>query len=134
MKEIANKIRIVSFFAAFLLFSLNGFGQDPENVIVTPEVSQSAEEIKADKEQCFAYADTTLDATEHKTIKNTAAGAAAGAVVGKILGKPGVGVIVGGGAGAYRGHKKSGQDQREFNETYASCLRDKGYSVEIQDD
>lgn len=129
--------RLFTLMTALFFFSFtSGLAQDdkdPEKVKVTLSDYQSAEEFNEDKQACAASADEQVDATGHKTIKNTGAGVAGGAVIGKILGKPGLGAIAGGAAGAYRGKKKSGKDKTEFNNVYASCLREKGYQVEVEE-
>lgn len=122
----------------FMFLSFTGFGQevidkDNDKVKVVLDRGQTEAELNQDREQCMISTDEQLDQTGHKTLKNTGAGAAAGAVVGKIIGKPGLGTVIGGAGGAYRGHKKSGQDQAEFNQVYASCLRDKGYEVHVEE-
>jgi hypothetical protein len=125
-------LRLIGFLLVFNLLSFTGFGQeDPKNVKTYPRYNQTAQEIERDKNNCYTYADEQLDNSKHKTIKNTGAGAGAGAVVGKIFGKPGAGAVVGAAGGAYRGRKKSNKDKDEFNQVYASCLREKGYSVEV---
>jgi len=133
-----NKVlRLFAMMAALFFFSFtSGYTQDkdPEKVKVTLGDHQSAEEFNEDKQACAASADEQVDATGHKTLKNTGAGVAGGAVLGKILGKPGLGAIAGGAAGAYRGHKKSDKDKAEFNNIYASCLREKGYNVEVEEE
>lgn len=127
-------LKLIGFLIAFNLLSFNGFGQgDPKNVTTYPRYNQSAQEIERDKNNCYAHADEQLDNSKHKTIKNTGAGAGIGAVAGKIFGKPGAGAVIGGAGGAYRGRKKSNKDKDEFNQVYASCLREKGYSVEVKE-
>jgi len=117
----------------FMLFGLVGFSQDIDKVYVQPQANQSATELQDEKNECLASADQQFDHSKHKTLKNTGAGAGAGAIVGKIFGSGGAGAVVGGAAGAFRGRKMSNKDEREFNNTYASCLRDKGYSVTVED-
>lgn len=118
---------------SFLFLSVAGYSQDP-NVKISPRYNQSASELQQDKNQCYSYAESQFDHTKHKTLKNTGAGAGIGAVAGKIFGKPGIGAAAGGAAGAYRGHKKNKQDEKEFDNVYASCLREKGYAVSVEED
>jgi hypothetical protein len=126
-------IRVIGFLIAFF-FSFGGFSQDdPKNVRTSPRYNQTAEEMSRDKQNCYAHADEQLDNSKHKTLKNTGAGVGIGAIGGKIIGKPGLGAVIGGAGGAYRGRKKSNNDKDEFNQVYASCLREKGYSVEVQE-
>ncbi len=119
-----------------LTFSVfSGFSQDKntDKVEITSSGYRSENQISKDKDNCYSDTESQFDRTKHKTLKNTGAGAAAGGIVGGILGRGGLGAAAGGAAGAYRGHKKSKNDKNEFNELYASCLRDKGYSVEVKD-
>lgn len=119
-----------------LMFSVfSGFAQDKntDKVEITSSEYRPENQINKDKDECYSDTESQFDRTKHKTLKNTGAGAAAGGIVGGILGHGGVGAAAGGAAGAYRGHKKSQNDKNEFNELYASCLRDKGYSVEVND-
>ena len=125
-------LKIYSFIIAFL-FAFTMMGQDVDEVKITPDHHQSEKTVNEDKEVCYAEADEQWQHTKHKTLKNTGVGTGVGAVIGKIFGKPGAGAVVGGAAGAYRGHKESKKDQQEFNNLYASCLRDKGYSVEVEE-
>lgn len=125
--------KIFGFLIALIFMAFQGFAQDVDNVKVTPKKNQSKEVTQADMKTCFDQTEQELDQTGHKTLKNTGAGAGAGIVIGKIIGKPGLGGVAGGAAGAYRGHKKSKEDKREFANAYASCLREEGYDVEIQE-
>jgi len=119
---------VILFFSAF-----SGFAQDKntDKVKITSSGNKTENQINKDKDNCYADTESQFDHTKHKTLKNTGAGAAAGGIAGGIFGHGGVGAAAGGAAGAYRGHKKSKKDKKEFNELYASCLRDKGYSVEV---
>lgn len=128
MKKFIYFFVIIVFF-----FSSLGFAQDVDGVVVSPQDNKTVERINEDKAQCYNHADAQIEDKNHRTLKSTGIGVAIGAVVGKILGKPGAGAAVGGAAGAAKGHRKSNKEERAFNEIYASCLSDKGYSVEIKD-
>jgi hypothetical protein len=130
MKTIARSYFL---FLAFLLFAVAGYSQDVDKVRVSPRYNQSESEMQRDQNQCYSNAEANFDHSKHKTLKNTGAGAAGGGIVGGIFGKGGAGAAIGGAAGAYRGHKRSKEDKNEFNTAYASCLRDKGYSVTVDD-
>jgi uncharacterized membrane protein YebE (DUF533 family) len=126
--------KLYSLIVAFLFFGFHAFSQEVDNVKVSPKHHQSEETTKSDMKLCFAETDKKLDQTKHKTLKNTGVGVGAGVIIGKVIGKTGVGAVAGGAAGAYRGHKKSKQDKMEFQNAYASCLKEKGYEVEIEEE
>ena len=124
------KIKISLFsFLLFLVFA--GYGQD-EELRVYPKNNQSVQEQQQDEKQCADYADQETRNGNHTTLKNSGIGAGIGLIGGKLLGKPLAGAAIGGAAGAYRGHKKSGQERDAFDHTYASCLHEKGYNLDIQ--
>jgi hypothetical protein len=124
------KIKISLFsFLLFLVFA--GYGQD-EELRVYPKNNQSVEEQRQDEKQCADYADQETKDGNHTTLKNSGIGAGIGLIGGKLLGKPLAGAAIGGAAGAYRGHKKTKKDRDAFDQTYATCLAEKGYSMDIQ--
>lgn len=124
---------IYFFIIIVFLFSALGFSQEVDGVVVRPQENQTVEQINEDKAQCYNHADAQIEDKNHRTLKSTGIGVAIGAVVGKIIGKPGAGAAVGGAAGAAKGHRKSNKEEKAFNEIYASCLTEKGYSVEVKD-
>jgi hypothetical protein len=132
LKKGGTMLKLPSIFFSFLLFmTLKGYSQDQE-LKVYPRNNQTVEEQKQDEDQCASYADDQTKGGNHTTLKNSGIGAGIGIIGGKILGKPLAGAAIGGAAGAYRGHKKSKKERDAFDQTYASCLEDKGYGLDIQ--
>jgi hypothetical protein len=126
---------ILSWLTVFLfLFSANLYAQDESGVSVSPRHNQSIEQMNNDKSQCALNADQQFDKSNHRTLKRTGIGAGIGAAVGTIFGIPGIGAASGGAAGGISGHRKNNKEEKAYNETYAACLRDKGYDVEVYDD
>jgi uncharacterized protein YcfJ len=126
-------VLVILFFSAF-----SGLAQDKKNktddkVHITSSGNKTAAQINRDKEHCYSDTKAQFDHSKHKTLKNTGAGAAGGGVVGGVFGHGKAGAAAGAAAGAYRGHKKSKENRNEFNELYAFCLREKGYSVEVKE-
>jgi outer membrane lipoprotein SlyB len=119
------------FFTFLLLLAFKGYSQDNE-LKVYPKNNQTVEQQQQDENQCAAYADDQTKGGKHTMLKNSGIGAGIGAIGGKILGKPLAGAAIGGAAGAYRGNKKSKKERDTFDQTYASCLQDKGYNLDIQ--
>ena len=125
-------VKSLSLLTVFLwLFSFSGFSQDVEGVNANPRYHKSISQQNADKNQCYNQADAQFKDKNNRTLKRTGIGAGIGVVAGKILGKPGTGAVIGGGAGAYTGYRKNNKEEKVFNESYASCLRDRGYDAEI---
>lgn len=123
--------RIFGFFSMILLLSFNAFSQDEPSVTVYPQHGQTVSQENADKNDCYNVASGNVKQKKHRTLKNGAIGAGIGAVGGKIIGKPGAGAVIGAGAGAYKGHRGNKKEDQKFNESYAACLRDRGYEADV---
>ena len=127
-------LKLTGFLIAIFLFAFQSVAQDYPEVTVVSKDHNSEAQVQEDMKHCYTHAEEQWNHTRHKTLKNTGAGAGVGAVIGKIFGKPGAGAVVGGAAGAYRGHKESKADQKEFNDLYSNCLREKGYEVTAKEE
>lgn len=87
-----------------------------------------------DEEACRSYAERASGSTVGEVGKGAvvggAVGAAAGAAAGAIAGDAGKGAAIGAATGGIGGAAVQGVRKNErFNDYYASCMRDRGYTV-----